>query len=112
MLTELEPDRLLVLGDTDSGLSAYVAKRRGMPVFHMEAGNRCFDDRVPEEVNRRVIDHSSDVLMPYTNRSRDNLLREGFHQSRILVTGNPIKEVMDQPRGRHRGVRGPGRPRR
>jgi UDP-N-acetylglucosamine 2-epimerase (non-hydrolysing) len=95
VLGEYEPDRLLVLGDTDSGLSAYVAKRRGIPVFHMEAGNRCFDDRVPEEVNRRVIDHSSDVLMPYTNRSRDNLLREGIHPSRILVTGNPIKEVMD-----------------
>jgi UDP-N-acetylglucosamine 2-epimerase (non-hydrolysing) len=95
VLTEYAPDRLLVLGDTDSGLSAYVAKRRGVPVFHMEAGNRCFDDRVPEEVNRRVIDHSSDVLMPYTNRSRDNLLREGIHPSRILVTGNPIKEVMD-----------------
>jgi UDP-N-acetylglucosamine 2-epimerase (non-hydrolysing) len=95
VLTEIEPDRLLVLGDTDSGLSAYVAKRRGVPVYHMEAGNRCFDDSVPEEVNRRVIDHSSDVLMPYTNRSRDNLLREGVHPSRILVTGNPIKEVMD-----------------
>lgn len=90
------PDRLLVLGDTDSALSAYVAKRRGVPVYHMEAGNRCFDDRVPEEVNRRVIDHSSDVLMPYTNRSRDNLLREGIHPSRILVTGNPIKEVLDR----------------
>jgi UDP-N-acetylglucosamine 2-epimerase (non-hydrolysing) len=96
VMAELSPDRLLVLGDTDSGLSAYVAKRRGIPVFHMEAGNRCFDDRVPEEVNRRVIDHSSDVLMPYTNRSRDNLLREGIHPSRILVTGNPIKEVMDR----------------
>jgi UDP-N-acetylglucosamine 2-epimerase (non-hydrolysing) len=95
VLAEYAPDRLLVLGDTDSGLSAYVAKRRGIPVFHMEAGNRCFDDRVPEEVNRRVIDHSSDVLMPYTNRSRDNLLREGIHPSRILVTGNPIKEIMD-----------------
>ncbi len=95
VLTEYAPDRLLVLGDTDSGLSAYVAKRRGIPVFHMEAGNRCFDDRVPEEVNRRVIDHSSDVLMPYTNGSRDNLLREGIHPSRVLVTGNPIKEVMD-----------------
>ncbi len=90
------PDRLLVLGDTDSALSAYVAKRRGVPVYHMEAGNRCFDDRVPEEVNRRVIDHSSDVLMPYTNRSRDNLLREGIHPSRVLVTGNPIKEVLDR----------------
>ena len=96
LLEEYAPDRLLVLGDTDSALSAYVAKRRGIPVFHMEAGNRCFDDRVPEEVNRRVIDHSSDVLMPYTNRSRDNLLREGIHQSRILVTGNPIKEVLDR----------------
>ena len=96
VLAETAPDRLLVLGDTDSGLSAYVAKRRGVPVYHMEAGNRCFDDRVPEEVNRRVIDHSSDVLMPYTNRSRDNLLREGIHPSRILVTGNPIKEVMDR----------------
>ena len=96
VMTEYAPDRLLVLGDTDSGLSAYVAKRRGIPVYHMEAGNRCFDDRVPEEVNRRVIDHSSDVLMPYTNRSRDNLLREGIHPSRILVTGNPIKEVMDR----------------
>jgi UDP-N-acetylglucosamine 2-epimerase (non-hydrolysing) len=96
VLAEVAPDRLLVLGDTDSGLSAYVAKRRGIPVYHMEAGNRCFDDRVPEEVNRRVIDHSSDVLMPYTNRSRDNLVREGIHPSRILVTGNPIKEVMDR----------------
>ena len=66
LFAELEPDKLLVLGDTDSALSAYVAKRMGIPVFHMEAGNRCFDDRVPEEVNRRVIDHSSDVLMPYT----------------------------------------------
>ena len=96
VLREYEPDKLLVLGDTDSALSAYVAKRRGIPVYHMEAGNRCFDDRVPEEVNRRVIDHCSDVLMPYTNRSRDNLLAEGIHPSRILVTGNPIKEVMDR----------------
>lgn len=96
VLREDEPDRLLVLGDTDSALSAYVAKRRGIPVYHMEAGNRCFDDRVPEEVNRRVIDHCSDVLMPYTNRSRDNLRAEGIHPSRIMVTGNPIKEVMDR----------------
>ncbi|MFL5519240.1 MAG: non-hydrolyzing UDP-N-acetylglucosamine 2-epimerase [Gemmatimonadales bacterium] len=93
---EERPDRLLVLGDTDSALSAFVAKRMGIPVFHMEAGNRCYDDRVPEEVNRRVIDQSSDVLMPYTNRSRDNLLREGFHPSRVLVVGNPIKEVLDR----------------
>lgn len=89
------PDRFLVLGDTNSALTAQCAKRRGIPVYHMEAGNRCFDDRVPEEVNRRVIDHSSDILLPYTNRSRDHLIREGFHPNRIYVTGNPIKEVID-----------------
>lgn len=90
------PERLLVLGDTDSGISAFVAKRMGIRVFHMEAGNRCFDDRVPEEVNRRLIDHSSDVLMPYTERSRANLLAEGIPSQSIYVTGNPIKEVMDR----------------
>jgi len=88
------PDRLLVLGDTNSSISAFVAKRLGISVFHMEAGNRCYDDRVPEEVNRRVIDHSSDVLMPYTERSRANLLREGIEGDRIFVTGNPIYEVL------------------
>ena len=88
------PDRLLILGDTNSGLSAVVAKRIGVPVYHMEAGNRCFDDRVPEEVNRRIIDHSSDVLLPYTERSRANLLREGIASQRVIVTGNPILEVM------------------
>ena len=99
LFAELEADKLLVLGDTDSAMSAYVAKRMGIPVFHMEAGNRCFDDRVPEEVNRRLIDHASDVLMPYTERSRDNLIREGIHPGRIVVTGNPIKEVMDHHAG-------------
>ena len=89
------PDRVLILGDTNSGLAAIAAKRLGIPVFHMEAGNRCFDDRVPEEVNRRIIDHSSDVLMPYTERSRANLLREGFAGDRIFVIGNPIFEVFD-----------------
>jgi len=89
-----KPDRLLILGDTNSALCAIVAKRMGIPVFHMEAGNRCYDDRVPEEVNRRLIDHSSDVLMPYTERSRDNLLREGIAAQRVYVTGNPINEVM------------------
>ena len=63
----------------------------GIPVYHMEAGNRCYDDRVPEEVNRRIIDHCSDVLMPYTERSRQNLLREGIPGERIFVTGNPIR---------------------
>ncbi len=102
ILTECErvmilekPDRLLILGDTNSALSAIVAKRMGIPVYHMEAGNRCYDDRVPEEVNRRIIDHSSDILMPYTERSRTNLLREGIAGNRVYVTGNPIKEVLD-----------------
>jgi UDP-N-acetylglucosamine 2-epimerase (non-hydrolysing) len=94
------PDRLLVLGDTDSAMSAYVAKRMGIPVLHMEAGNRCFDDRVPEEVNRRIIDQASDVLLPYTEGSRENLLREGYHPRRVLTTGNPIKEVLDAHAGR------------
>jgi len=89
-----KPDRLLLLGDTNSSLSAIVARRMGIPVYHMEAGNRCYDDRVPEEVNRRIIDHSSDVLMPYTERSRQNLLREGIPGERIYVTGNPIYEVI------------------
>ena len=88
------PDRLLLLGDTNSSLCSLVAKRLGIPVFHMEAGNRCYDDRVPEEINRRVIDHSSDVLMPYTERSRANLLREGFASDRVYVIGNPIFEVL------------------
>jgi UDP-N-acetylglucosamine 2-epimerase (non-hydrolysing) len=94
ILRQEKPDRLLILGDTNSGLSAIMAKRIGIPVFHMEAGNRCYDDRVPEEVNRRLIDHSSDVLMPYTERSRENLLREGFPGHRVYVTGNPIGEVI------------------
>jgi UDP-N-acetylglucosamine 2-epimerase (non-hydrolysing) len=89
------PDRLLILGDTNSGLCAITARRLGIPVYHMEAGNRCFDDRVPEEINRRVIDHASSVLMPYTEGSRANLLREGIEASRVLVTGNPIKQVID-----------------
>ncbi len=88
------PDRLLILGDTNSGLSSLVAKRHGIPVYHLEAGNRCYDDRVPEEINRRVIDHASDVLMPYTRRSRDNLLAEGIAGRRIHVVGNPIWEVI------------------
>lgn len=95
LLLDERPDRLLILGDTDSGLAALPAKRLGIPVYHMEAGNRCHDDRVPEEVNRRVIDHVSDMLLPYTEGSRRNLLREGVHPARILVTGNPIREVLE-----------------
>lgn len=93
-LDEHRPDKVLVLGDTNSGLASIVAARRGIPVFHMEAGNRCFDDRVPEEINRRLIDHSSTILLPYTERSRENLLAEGIPRERIFVTGNPIYEVL------------------
>ena len=94
VLKKEKPDKILLLGDTNSSLSSIIAKRMGIPVYHMEAGNRCYDDRVPEEVNRRIIDHSSDILMPYTERSRKNLLREGIPGKRIFVTGNPILEVI------------------
>lgn len=95
VLQQYKPDKVLILGDTNSALSAIVAARRGIPVFHMEAGNRCFDNRVPEEVNRRIVDHSSTILMPYTERSKENLIREGIERERVFVTGNPIKEVLD-----------------
>lgn len=95
VLDEQRPDRVLILGDTNSGLVAFNCCRRGIPVYHMEAGNRCYDDRVPEEVNRRVIDHSSAVLLPYTHRSAANLEREGIARHRIFVTGNPINEVLE-----------------
>lgn len=95
VLEKEKPDAFLVLGDTNSSLGAILAKRMGIRVFHMEAGNRCFDDKVPEEVNRRLIDHASDILLPYTERSRQNLLAEGIHSSRIYVTGNPITEIME-----------------
>jgi UDP-N-acetylglucosamine 2-epimerase (non-hydrolysing) len=100
LFKEDRPDKVLILGDTNSAMSAYVAKRMGIPVYHMEAGNRCYDDRVPEEVNRRVVDACSDVLMPYTNRSRDNLLEEGYPARRIHVTGNPIWEVLEHYKDR------------
>jgi UDP-N-acetylglucosamine 2-epimerase (non-hydrolysing) len=94
ILLKETPDKFLVLGDTNSSLAAVMAKRLAIPVYHMEAGNRCYDDRVPEEVNRRIIDHASDVLLPYTERSRQNLLREGIESRKIYVTGNPIFEVI------------------
>ncbi len=95
ILRDVQPDKFLVLGDTNSALGAIIAKRMGIPVYHMEAGNRCYDDRVPEEVNRRIIDHTSDILLPYTHRSKDNLVREGIERHRIYVTGNPIFEVLE-----------------
>ena len=94
-VAEIEPDACLILGDTYSGLSAMVAERFGVPVFHMEAGNRCFDPRVPEERNRRIIDHTSSWLLPYVDNSRQNLLNEGFDKERVFVSGNPIFEVLE-----------------
>lgn len=88
------PDALLILGDTNSALSAIPAKRLKIPVFHMEAGNRCFDFNVPEEVNRRIVDHISDINLPYTEHARRYLLSEGFRKEHIFVTGSPMPEVL------------------
>lgn len=88
------PDALLILGDTNSALSCILAKRLKIPIFHMEAGNRCFDDRVPEEINRRIVDHTSDINLPYTEHARRNLLREGLSPENIFVTGSPMAEVL------------------
>ncbi|MFC1900300.1 non-hydrolyzing UDP-N-acetylglucosamine 2-epimerase [Chloroflexota bacterium] len=94
VISKEKPDRLLILGDTNSGLTSIVARRMGIPVYHMEAGNRCYDDRVPEEVNRRIIDHSSSVFLPYTERSKENLIKEGIDRELVYVIGNPIYEVI------------------
>ena len=94
VILEEKPDRILVLGDTNSGLASIVARRLGIPVFHMEAGNRCFDSRVPEEVNRVIIDHCSSIFLPYTHKSKENLLGEGIRNELIYVIGNPIYEVI------------------
>jgi UDP-N-acetylglucosamine 2-epimerase len=94
VLCEKTPEALLVLGDTNSCLAAYPAKRRKIPIFHMEAGNRCFDQRVPEEINRRVVDHIADINLPYSVISREYLLREGFPPDRIIKTGSPMFEVI------------------
>lgn len=95
IIRQEQPDRLLILGDTNSALCAVLGERIGIPVYHMEAGNRCFDLRVPEEINRRVIDTVSSFNMPYTKGARDNLLREGIPSTRIWVSGNPIYEVIE-----------------
>lgn len=94
VLVKEKPDALLVLGDTNSCLAAYPAKRRKVPVFHMEAGNRCFDQRVPEEINRKIIDHISDINMPYSAIAREYLLREGFPPEQVIKTGSPMFEVL------------------
>lgn len=96
ILRKEQPDRILLLGDTNSALCAILAERMGIPVVHMEAGNRCYDLNVPEEKNRRVIDAVSTINMPYTQQSKRHLVSEGFPTNRIILTGNPIYEVMHQ----------------
>lgn len=93
-LAEVKPDAVLILGDTNSCLAALAAKRLKIPVFHMEAGNRCFDQRVPEEINRKIVDHISDINLPYSDISREYLLREGIAPDRIIKTGSPMFEVL------------------
>jgi UDP-N-acetylglucosamine 2-epimerase (non-hydrolysing) len=95
VLRERRPDALLLLGDTNSSLAAISAKRLKIPIFHMEAGNRCFDFRVPEEINRRIVDHIADINLPYSNIARDYLLREGLPPEQIITTGSPMREVIE-----------------
>jgi UDP-N-acetylglucosamine 2-epimerase (non-hydrolysing) len=96
VMSEVKPDALLVLGDTNSALAAISAKRLKIPIFHMEAGNRCFDQNVPEETNRKIVDHISDINLPYTEHSRRYLLSEGIRKEHIFVTGSPMREVLGQ----------------
>jgi UDP-N-acetyl-L-fucosamine synthase len=94
IMEEIKPDAFLVLGDTNSCLCAIAAKRRQIPIFHMEAGNRCFDQRVPEETNRKIVDHTADINLTYSDIAREYLLREGFPSDRIIKTGSPMFEVL------------------
>ena len=94
VLAKVKPDAVLILGDTNSCLAALAAKRLKIPVFHMEAGNRCFDERVPEEINRKIVDHISDINLPYSDISREYLLREGLAPDRVIKTGSPMYEVL------------------
>lgn len=94
IMEEVKPDAFLVLGDTNSCLTAIAAKRRHIPIFHMEAGNRCFDQRVPEETNRKIVDHTADINLTYSDIAREYLLREGFPSDRIIKTGSPMFEVL------------------
>ena len=95
ILGEIKPDALLLLGDTNSCLAAISAKRRKIPIFHMEAGNRCFDQRVPEEINRKIVDHISDINLVYTEHARRYLINEGLKPEMIIKTGSPMKEVLN-----------------
>jgi UDP-N-acetyl-L-fucosamine synthase len=94
VLDEVKPDAFLILGDTNSALAAIAAKRRKIPVFHMEAGNRCFDERVPEEINRKIVDHIADINLTYSSIAREYLLREGLLPDRVIKTGSPMCEVL------------------
>ena len=94
LLKDLQPDALLILGDTNSALSAISAKRLKIPIFHMEAGNRCFDQNVPEEINRKIVDHISDINLAYTEHARRNLLNEGLKAEHVMVTGSPMNEII------------------
>lgn len=99
ILEEVKPDAFLVLGDTNSCLCAIAAKRRHIPIFHMEAGNRCFDQRVPEETNRKIVDHTADINLTYSDIAREYLLREGLPADRIIKTGSPMFEVLNSRKG-------------
>lgn len=98
IMEEVKPEAFLVLGDTNSCLTAIAAKRRHIPIFHMEAGNRCFDARVPEETNRKIVDHTSDINLTYSDIAREYLLREGFPSDRVIKTGSPMFEVINSRR--------------
>ncbi|MDM5313193.1 non-hydrolyzing UDP-N-acetylglucosamine 2-epimerase [Peribacillus frigoritolerans] len=99
IMEEVKPDAILVLGDTNSCLCAIAAKRRHIPIFHMEAGNRCFDQRVPEETNRKIVDHTADINLTYSDIAREYLLREGLPADRIIKTGSPMFEVLNSRKG-------------
>jgi len=100
LLAQEMPDALLILGDTNSALCSIAAKRLKIPIFHMEAGNRCFDQNVPEEINRKIVDHISDINLPYTEHSRRYLLSEGIRKEHIFVTGSPMTEVINKHKGK------------
>ncbi len=98
LIEKHRPEAILILGDTNSSLAAIAAKRRKVPIFHMEAGNRCFDFRVPEEINRRIVDHIADINLTYSEIARDYLLREGFPPDRVIKSGSPMREVLEHYR--------------